>query len=136
MMTFHFYLKMLREDFYKDYKMTPEAYLATASNSLFFWGEKEKKNFIMFDFSKVVDAEYIYVPCCICLISKYRYEEQMKTCLESIYQLLIENKKDLKENGDLNKLNYLIMYLINSVPIPDVERKVAFYIPHTDPSKN
>ena len=136
MMTFHFYLKMLREDFYKDYKMTPEAYLATASNSLFFWGEKEKKNFIMFDFSKVVDAEYIYVPCCICLISKYRYEEQMKTCLESIYQLLIENKKDLKENGDLNKLNYLIMYLINSVPIPDVERKVAFYIPHNNPLKN
>jgi hypothetical protein len=53
MMTFHFYLKMLREDFSKDYKMTPEAYLATASDSLFFWGEKEKKILLCSIFRKL-----------------------------------------------------------------------------------
>ena len=50
--------------------------------------------------------------------------------------LLTNNKEDEKENSKLNNLNYLIMYLINSVPIPDVESNVAFYIPCNDPSKN
>ena len=56
----------------------------------------------------------------------------MEACLECIYQLLIQNKDLLKEES---KLIYLIKYLINSVPIPDIESNVVFYIPHTDPSK-
>ena len=45
---------------------------------------------------------------------------------------MIQNKDLLKEES---KLIYLIKYLINSVPIPDIESNVVFYIPHTDPSK-
>ena len=117
-MTFHFYLEMSLDDFSKKYNNTPEEYIIKAALPLVSQSG-EKYNF---DFKDFVKVEYIYIPCCICLISKYRYEKQMKTCLESIYQLLI----GFEEKDNLNQLNYLIMYLINSVPIPDVEGVLVF----------
>ena len=128
MMTFHFYLEMSTDNFEKKYNMLPEEYLVEAAMPLV---SQSRKNYI-FDFNDFAKVKYKYIPCCICLISKYQYEKQMKTCLESIYQLLI----GFKEKDNLNQLNYLIMYLINSVPIPDVEGVLDFNIPHNDPSKN
>jgi hypothetical protein len=67
----------------------------------------------------------VYVPYCICLISKYPYVNEMKKCLQSIYTLIAKNLKD--NSMDINNL---IMYLINSVPVPERETRVKFYIPY------
>ena len=134
MMTFHFYLKMFKDEFSKKYQI-PKEYLSKVTQPLFPPNEKSKKSKNKLNLCKLINERYVYIPCCICLISKYHYEKQMKTCLESIYQLLIKNKEDKKENSKFDKLNYLIMYLIHSIPIPDVESDVTFYIPHNDPSK-
>ena len=49
----------------------------------------------------------------------------MKKCLQSIYTLISKNIKD--NSMDINNL---IMYLINSVPVPERETRVKFYIPY------
>ena len=133
MMSFHFYLKMSLGDFTETYKIHPLQYYANAIQEQFRGSEDPQNQNININFDDYIKTNTVYIPCCICLISKYRYEMQMETCLQSIYQLLIKNENLLKEES---KLSYLIMYLINSVPIPDVENNVDFYIPHTDPSKN
>jgi hypothetical protein len=69
--------------------------------------------------------DYVYVPYCICLISKYPYVNEMKRCLQSIYTMIANNIK----NNNL-ELNNLIMHLIHSVPIPERETRVRFFIPH------
>ena len=72
----------------------------------------------------------VYVPFCICLISKYPYVTEMKKCLQSIYCLLKKNNENLKDSNERLKINYLIMHIINSVPIPDIESRVQFYLPY------
>ena len=111
MKAFHFYLKMSTKQFSEKYERYPEKYYPKEINDK---KSKKRKN------------NNIYIPFCICLISKYRYEKQMETCLQSIYKLLTNNKEDEKENCILNNLNYFIIYLINSNPIPDVESNVVF----------
>ena len=64
-------------------------------------------------------------PYCMCLISKYPYIKEMKKCLQSIYSMIINNLNE--SNTDLNNL---IMHLIHSVPIPEKETIVNFYIPY------
>ena len=134
MWNFHFYLKMTPSEFSKIYKHPlVEYYLNALQNE--YRGTKRQVDFNFKIANIIMEAQSICIPFCICLISKYRYEKQMKACLESIYQLLIKNKEDL-ENSKLDKLSYLIKYLIYSVPIPNAESNVVFYIPHTDPLKN
>ncbi len=67
--------------------------------------------------------DFVYIPYCICLISKYPYVDEIKKCLESIYYLICE-----KDKNEL--INKLIMHLIKSVPIPEIETMVQFYIPY------
>jgi hypothetical protein len=69
----------------------------------------------------------IYIPYCICLISKYSYVKELKFCLETIFKIMAQ------EPNCLNfEINELIMYLINSVPIPLKNMRVKFYIPYNN----
>jgi hypothetical protein len=68
--------------------------------------------------------DYVYVPYCICLISRYRYVNEMKKCLQSIYSMIINHLIDNKPD-----LNNLIMYLVHSIPIPEKNTKVKFFLP-------
>jgi hypothetical protein len=73
--------------------------------------------------------DYVYVPFCLCIISKYPYAYEMTRCLQSIFNILSEEQiiNNLKTNF---KMNDIIMYLINSVPIPiEKNTRVKFYIP-------
>ena len=131
MKNFHFYLKMSPKEFSMIYNISLVDYYIKAFQNV----EKPKGKSTDLDgdyLNSLLNPNFVYIPCCICLISKYGYEKQMEACLECIYQLLIQNKDLLKEES---KLIYLIKYLINSVPIPDIESNVVFYITHTDPSK-
>jgi hypothetical protein len=76
--------------------------------------------------------DYVYVPFCLSIISKYPYEKEMTKCLQSIFNVISEEQIMTYSKTNF-KINDLIMYLINSVPIP-IEKKtrVKFYIPFFD----
>ena len=133
MVTYHFYHKMTSDIYSKIYEMHPlKHHLMKFADSYLNMSDKEMNKKITKkieeDLSKAQELgfrEYVYVPYCICLISKYRYINEMKECLQSIYTMIINNSSE--KGMDLNNL---IMYLIHSVPIPENNTKVKFFIPY------
>ena len=138
MMTYHFYLKMENDIYSKNYEMHPlkhhlmkfaDEYLNMSEEEI----DKGVTEKIQNDLLKAQDLgfrDFVYIPYCICLISKYPYVSQMKKCLQSIYNLIIKNNVNVNDEIEKNKLNNLIMHIINSVPIPDIKTRVHFYIPY------
>ena len=130
MVTYHFYLKMENSIYNNKYEMHPlkdhlrrfaDDYLDTTEKAI-----NKKKIKIEKDSEKAQNLgfrDFVYIPYCICLISKYPYIDEIKRCLESIYYLIIE-----KDQNEL--INKFIMHLINSVPIPEIQTMVQFYIPY------
>ena len=134
MVTYHFYHKIMNNIYNNSYEMHPlKHHLMKFGDSYLTLSEKEmdQKNVmgkIQESLNKSEEMgfrDYVYVPICICLISKYPYVNEMNKCLQSIYTLITKNLKD----NDL-ELNNLIMHLIHSVPIPENDTKVFFYIPY------
>ena len=68
---------------------------------------------------------HAFIPVCFCLISKYFYIKQFLYCLKSIYSLY--SKIDDKNNYFV--LRDLILFLINSLPIPPLNKQIKFMIP-------
>jgi len=138
MMTYHFYLKMENDIYSKNYEMhplkhhlmkLPDEYLNMSEEEI----DKGVTEKIQNDLLKAQNLgfrDFVFIPYCICLISKYPYVSQMKKCLKSIYNLIIKNSVNENDEMEKNKLNNLIMHLINSVPIPDIKTRVHFYIPY------
>mgnify|MGYP002624062989 CR=1 FL=1 len=134
MMNFHFYLKMDNIKYPKVYENTSLKHSSTKfADAYINLGEDELTEDIV---DKVQERlafcanlgsyDYVNVPFCICLISKYPYVQEMKNCLQSIYTILTNEST---ENSSI-LINDLIMYLINSVPIPAKDTKVEFLIPY------
>ena len=104
MMTYHYYYKLPSKDFNK--------------NSDFF---KSLDN----QFRESIGSnKYIYIPCCLSLLSKYPYFSQMDKCLETMRFSL--------ENFDSNpsEIYDLIIYFIKSIPIPPLGTKLFFPLPY------
>ena len=130
MITFHYYLKKDNYLYGNEYEMHPlKEHFRRFADDYLDLNEKamnKEKEKIEKDLEKAQDLgsrDFVYIPFCLCLISKYSYVDEMKKCLKSIFYLM-------KENNDKNLLNNLIMHLINSVPIPEIETAVQFYIPY------
>ena len=130
MVTYHFYLKMENSIYNNKYEMHPlKDHLRRFADDYLDITEKDinkKKIKIEKDLEKAQNLgfrDFVYIPYCICLISKYPYIDEIKRCLESIYYLIIEKDKD-------ELINKFIMHLINSVPIPEIQSMVQFYIPY------
>ena len=131
MITFHFFLEMDNYNYGEKYEMHPlkdylrrfaDDYLDLTESALNREQEKIEK-----DLKQAQDfglRDVVYIPFCICLISKYSYVDEIKKCLQSIFYII---KNNIKEKNEINKL---IMHLINSVPIPAIETSVQFYIPY------
>ena len=105
-MMFHFFIKISLEDFYDKYKVLNEI--------------KEKIELI----KDTKNIEYIYIPYCIGLISKYTFFWQMNICLESIF-LTLRNS-----NVKYEELKEVLNYLINSIPSPYINTSIHFPIPN------
>ena len=92
MMNFHFHLKMSVSDYSKNYEVHPlkyhlnkfaEIYIGLSDEEI--TGETEKKiqdNLELCEQLGYIDT--VFIPYCICLISKYPYVQEMKKCLQSI----------------------------------------------------
>jgi len=133
MTTFHFYHKMLNEVYSKLYEMHPlKHHLMKFADSYLDMKDEEMDENITNKIQESLEKsqelgfrDYIYIPYCICLISKYPYVSEMKKSLKSIFSIAINNQVNNKLD-----LNNLIMYLIHSVPIPEKDTKVKFFIPY------
>ena len=138
MRTFHFYKKMSNIVFMKEYEVNSLKYnLSTFGDEYLFLKEEQYTEEITDSIQKNLDfcqelgsRDIVYVPHCLCLISKYPYIAELGKCLETIYRIL-GTKKDL-----LNfEINDLIMYLINSLPIPEQNMRIQFFIPYCNNPK-
>ena len=135
MVTFHFYHKIMNDIYGKLYEMHPlKHHLMKFGDSFLDMSEEEMDENITNQIQESLHKseqlgfrDYVYVPYCICLISKYRYVNEMKKCLQSIYTMIINHLSDNKPD-----LNNLIMYLIHSVPIPERNTSVKFFVPFTN----
>ena len=133
MMTYHFYLKYNIDDYQKKYEEHPlkynlskfaDAYTGLSEEEL----TEEKVNEIqeLLVFSQELGyRDIIFVPFCICLISKYPYVKEMQKCLNSIYVILEQN-----EDNNPILINDLISYLIHAIPIPSKNTDLNFFIPY------
>ena len=132
MMTFHFFIKFDIDEYQKRYEEHPLKYnnskFADAYTSLSEEEIEEKINEIqeVLAFSQELgNRDIIFVPYCICLISKYPYVKEMEKCLNSIYTILSQND----DNNNL-VINDLISYLIQAIPIPAKNTTVNFLVPY------
>ena len=132
MVTYHFYQKIKQNIYDKEYEVS-----SLKKTKQFFVGKynnlndltNDKKNEIEADIQtcrKMGYNDYVYVPFCIGLISKYPYINQIQQCLQVIYLMLDSQTQD--ENMELNEF---IMYLINSVPIPNINTIIRFPLPYS-----
>ena len=138
MVTFHFYVKMPNDIYSKNYEMHPlkhhlmkfaDNYLNMSENQM----NKKVTQQIQKDLENAQNLgfrDYVFIPYCISLISKYPYVTEMKKCLQTIYNLIINNNEELNDDINKNIINHFIMHIINSVPIPDMESRIQFYLPY------
>ena len=133
MMTYHFYLKYIIDDYQKKYEEHPlkynlskfaDAYTSLSEEELTEDKINEIQELLLFS-QELGNRDIIFVPFCICLISKYPYVKEMQKCLNSIYTILNQNE----ENSPII-INDLITYLIHAIPIPSKNTNVNFLIPY------
>ena len=133
MMTYHFYLKMDTEEYNKQYEENPLKYnLRKFADPYTGLSEEELTEDMINEIQSNLDwtaelanRDIVSIPFCICLISKYPYVQEMKACLKGIYTIL---NNENSAGGDFI-INDIIMYLINSIPIPAKNTKVKFLMP-------
>ena len=132
MMTYHFYYKITNDEYTKKYEMHPlKHHLMKFGDAYLTLNEKEFTPQITNAVEKALEfcqeigfREYVYVPYCLCLISKYPYISEMRNCLQSIYMILTNT-------GKFNfEINDLILHLIHSIPIPDKNSRIKFFTPY------
>ena len=133
MRTFHFYHKMQNIDFTKEYEIHPlKHHLMKFADEYTVLSEDKFTDVIVNNIQKNLEfcqelgfRDIVYIPYCLCLISKYSYTRELETCLNTIYKIMSQKP------GELNfEINELIMYLIHSIPIPIKNMRVRFYIPY------
>ena len=133
-MTYHYYVKYSLIEFQKKFKTDPTKEFLNI--------EKETRELELYSnnpkmYNKVTENlerklkicsdfhfnDFIYLPMCICLLSKYPYARQMEKCLETI------SKMSIDDNLTIEDINRLIVHLTEEVPIPASNKKLMFYIP-------
>jgi hypothetical protein len=119
-MFYHFYVRMGNSDFFKEYNNNLMEKIAM-KYSKELNDEVESKTELINEINK---RKYVYIPHCICLISKNPYFSQMEKCLESI--MLTLKNKTIKEK----ELNEIITYCVGSIPSPYINTSISFIMPN------
>ena len=138
MRTFHFYKKMENIIFTKKYETNPlKHHLSKFADEYIFLKEEDFTDEIIDGIQQnlafcqgLANRDIVYIPCCLCLISKYPYTLELEKCLDTIYNIIAAEKGILKF-----EINDLIMFLIHSIPIPHKNMRVEFYLPYCNNPK-
>ena len=134
-MTYHYYVKLSLPEFVEKYKIHPvkeflnienetqdlELYANNSQMIIKITENIEKKLKLCSEF---LYNDFIYLPRCICLLSKQPYSNQMEKCLETILKISYD------KNFSSDDLNKIILHLIKEVPIPPANKRLMFYIPY------
>ena len=137
MMTYHFYQKVNNNEYTKNYEMHPlKNHLQKFGDSYLTLSDEGFTEKIIKKVQETLELcqelgfrDYVYVPFCLSLISKYPYGYEMTRSLQSLLNVMSEEQIIEFSKTDF-KINDLIMYLINSVPVPiEKNTRVKFYIP-------
>ena len=130
MMTYHYYKKISNDVYTKKYEMNPlKHHLRVFGDSYLTLREEEFTP----ELTKKIEGnlqicqelgfrDFVYVPFCLCIISKYPYFTEMEKSLQSIFSYILNDKNDFE-------INDLILYLLHSIPIPNDEQYLNFYLP-------
>lgn len=132
LMTYQYYIRIKSSDFQSMFKPDVleeyfinipklEEYLGKNND---FLDQKFQKN--IYICSSFAQRKYVFIPQCICLISKYPYFKQMEYCLESIVKLLLDKNENVS-NKDIMKF---IRHLILELPIPPNNKRLLIHIPY------
>ena len=137
-MTYHFYLRMDKKEFDKKYEIYPlKIKLKELDNKVkkINFEKIDKNTLNVYEEVKICKEfefrTYIYIPYCLALISKYPYVGQMKQSIYCIFKI-IENQ--IKDNN--LELNELLMFLIHSIPIPNINSCIRFPLPYLFQNEN
>ena len=138
MRTFHFYKKMDNITFSKKYEIHPlKHHLSKYTDGLTILKEEELIGEVVNEIQEnlefcqeLANRDFVFIPCCLCLISKYPYTLELEKCLDTIYNIIGAKSGSLKF-----EINDLIMYLIHSIPVPDKNMEIQFYIPYCNNPK-
>ena len=140
MMTYHFYQKINNNEYTTNYEMHPlKNHLMKFGDSYLTLSDEGFTEKIIKKVQETLELcqelgfrDYVYVPFCLSIISRYPYAYEMTRCLQSILNVMSE--EDIINYSKMNfKINDLIMYLINTVPVPiEKNTRVKFYIPFFD----
>ena len=128
--TYHFYLKCSNAEFITNYSMHPIKY-QTMKFCNDYYEEINTNEKLQQEIQKKLEEycqlnykDVVYLPMCMCLISKYPYINQMERCLESVKQALSDNQMKGQEFQEM------IEYLVKGIPIPPLYSTVQFSIPY------
>ena len=89
-----------------------------------FMNEYEYGNLIDKTLLQAIRVQYVYIPFCISLLSKYPFFNQMEKCLESFRFTILNNNINPTEMYDL------LLYLTKSIPVPPIGTKLSFPLPY------
>lgn len=130
LMTYHYYIKIHYLDFQNYYQVdSVKEYLKRIpelGNELNLSGSKLDKliesNLMVC--SQFINTEFVYIPQCAGLISRYPYASVMEECLESYVKLASDNGADVKE------LVSFLKNIVFEIPASTNDKRVLFYLPY------
>ena len=138
-MTYHYYEKIDLSEFHNKYEMNPVREFLNLEKETeemkLYENNPEIQKQLEMNLQKKLEMcsaflfkENIFIPKCICLLSKYPYSSQMEKCLESVLKM---SSHSSFSSADINRF---ILFLIKEIPIPPSNKRIQFYIPlHSDP---
>ena len=131
MMTYHYFVKIDNSTFHETYDINPlkefMKFEQIAENYKNNPALKEKYEMKLEKQLEVCTSfnfnDYIYLPFCVCLISKFPFAKQMEIALQTILNIAFDESKT---NVDVNQL---IMHLIREIPIPINDKRLNMFLP-------
>jgi len=83
---------------------------------------------------KWANNDYIYIPECLTLITKYPYRFQLEACLDTVFNIMTKYEKNNNDSSNsvfnpLEELNRLIHHFVDEIPVPPLSKKLIFYVP-------
>ena len=134
MTIFHFYRQLEQMIYNKLYIDNPlKIYLRQFGENTY--RNKAEKKMLEKDLEECQELgfrDYVYIPYALVLVSKYPYINQMKSCLNIIYKIIV-NDKEILNNFDAkvksSLINDLLAYLIYGIPIPKINTEISFNMP-------
>jgi len=129
MINYFFFLKIEKIDFEKNFHIGPlKSFmkLEHLTNEKFLLDEKAEKKIKeqLQICQNLINDDYMIIPFCSSLITKFPYIEQMQFCLDKFVKMYFN------PNISENDIFHYIKYLTKGIIIPSPDKSLNFYIPY------